>query len=111
LRTGENHGGWVLRSIRGGEAIFEKGERTARLTLAPLGPAVRTSPMLFENTWRDGDGQMIGAPPLREPKPAAPAAAPTGNTWLDGDGQMIAAPPKSPAPPPAVAPTAVTPAL
>jgi hypothetical protein len=70
LRTGEDHEGWVLRSIRSGEAIFEKGDRTATLALPLLGPVTQApaSRMPFANTWRDGDGQMIGAPPIREQK-------------------------------------------
>jgi general secretion pathway protein N len=106
LRTGEVHEGWMLRSIRGGKAIFEKGDRTATLVLPPIGSVAQApaSPMSFANTWRDGDGQMISAPPRRGQKPASPTAAPLRNTWLDGDGQMIGAPPKSPSSPPAVVP-------
>jgi hypothetical protein len=113
LRTGEDHEGWVLRSIRGGEAIFEKGERTATLAMAPFGSAAQApaSPGLPGNTWRDGDGQIISPPPKREPKPASPTAAPARSTWLDGDGQLISPPAKNPLSPPAVAPTAVDPAL
>jgi hypothetical protein len=113
LRTGEGHEGWILRSIRSGEAIFEKGEQTAALSLMPLGSAApaSASSMPFANTWRDGDGQMIGAPPRRERKPASPMAGPVRSTWLDGDGQTIGPPPASAPSPPAVAPTAVVPAL
>jgi hypothetical protein len=111
LRTGEDHEGWILRTIRGGEATFEKGERTATLALVPPGSAAQAPASPFANTWRDGDGQMIGAPQRREQKPASPVAAPLRNTWLDGDGQMISAPPKSPFAPPAVAPTSVDPVL
>ena len=111
LRTGEDHEGWMLRSVRGGEAIFEKGDRTATLALPPIGSVAQAPalPMPFANTWRDGDGQMISAPPRREPKPASPTATPLRDTWLDGDGQMISAPPRSPLSPPAVAPPAVVP--
>jgi general secretion pathway protein N len=39
LRTGENHDGWVLRSVRGREATLEKGPETAILALPdPLAP-------------------------------------------------------------------------
>jgi general secretion pathway protein N len=111
LRTGEDHEGWVLRSVRAGEALFEKGDRTARLALPPIGSAGQApaSAPPFGNTWRDGDGQLVAAPPRRVQTPASPPAATLRNTWLDGDGQPIAAP--SPLPPPAVAPTAVAPAL
>ena len=113
LRTGEDHEGWVLRSIRGGEATFEKGDRTATLALAPLGSGARSfaSPTPLGNAWRDGDGQLVGAPPRREQKPVSPIATPLRNTWLDGDGQLIGAPPQSALPPPAVAPVGVVPAM
>jgi hypothetical protein len=112
LRTGEDHQGWVLTSIRGGEATFIKGERTATLALLPIGSAAqaRASSIALGNTWRDGDGQMINAPPRRQPKPASPVATPLRDTWLDGDGQVIAAPPKSQSAP-AVAPTSVDPVM
>jgi hypothetical protein len=113
LRTGEDHQGWVLTSIRGGKATFVKGERTATLALLPIGSAAQAlaSSIALGNTWRDGDGQMISAPPRREPKPASPMAAPSRNTWLDGDGQMISAPPKSPLAPTAVTPSSVDPVM
>jgi hypothetical protein len=113
LRTGEDHEGWVLRSIRGGEATFERDGRTATLALPPSGSAVQAiaSSTPFGNTWRDGDGQMISAPPRREQAAASPTPAPLRNTWLDGDGQTISAPPGRTLPSPAVAPTAVTPAM
>jgi general secretion pathway protein N len=39
LRTGENHAGWILRSVRGREATLEKGPETAILALPdPLAP-------------------------------------------------------------------------
>jgi hypothetical protein len=112
LRTGEDHEGWILRTIRGGEATFEKGKRTATLALQPLVSVAQPppSPNLFGNTWRDGDGQMIRPPPQRQQKPVLPTAAPQRNTWLDGDGQSISPPPKSSLSPP-VAPTAVAPPL
>jgi hypothetical protein len=112
LRTGEGHQGWVLTSIRGGEATFVKGERTATLALLPIGSAAqaRASSIALGHTWRDGDGQMINAPPARQSKPASPVATPLRDTWLDGDGQVISAPPKSQSAP-AVAPTSVDPVM
>jgi hypothetical protein len=35
LKTGEGHAGWVLRSVRGREAIFEKDQETVTLALPP----------------------------------------------------------------------------
>jgi hypothetical protein len=113
LRTGEDYQGWILRSIRAGEVVFEKDERTATLALTPLGSAAQAvvPPIPLGNTWRDGDGQMISAPPRRDPKPAPAPAAPPRGPWLDGDGQMISRPAIGPSSPPAIAPTAVEPAL
>jgi hypothetical protein len=79
LKTGEGHEGWVLRSVRGREVIFEKNNRTATLVLPPPGSAEETlalrAPAPVGNTWRDGDGQMISPPPRRASFPGA--AAPT----------------------------------
>ena len=113
LRTGEGHGGWVLHSIRGGEVTFEKGERTATLAMAPLGSAAQThaSQMALGNTWRDGDGQMIHAPPRPEHRPSPPMEGPPRNTWLDGDGQVISPPRQSPPSRSMAAPRTVDPAL
>ena len=37
LRTGESHQGWVLRSVRGREAMLEKGDRKETVTLPSPG--------------------------------------------------------------------------
>jgi general secretion pathway protein N len=83
LKTGQVHDGWILRSIEGREAVFEKDRRKARLTLPPPGAdqtAQGTLPVSAgaqgDGTWLDGDGQRI-APPKRTSQPmgAAPAAA------------------------------------
>ncbi len=71
LRIGQNHTGWVLRSIQGREATFEKDHRTATLALPPPGA---------EQT----DQASI---PFS-------AAAQEGDTWVDGDGRKISPPPK-----------------
>jgi general secretion pathway protein N len=85
LRTGQDHAGWILRSVRGREATFDKGQRTATLALpAPTeglgaqGP-ITTGPVA-SGPWMDGDGQMIGAP---QPVARAPATVP-GNSQGDG---------------------------
>ena len=47
LRTGENHDGWVLRSVRGREAVLEKGPETAILALPdPLSPQAAGAPLV-----------------------------------------------------------------
>jgi hypothetical protein len=39
LRIDQVHGGWILVSVRGRVASFERDHREATVTLAPLGPA------------------------------------------------------------------------
>jgi general secretion pathway protein N len=85
LKTGQVHDGWVLRSIEGREARFEKDRRKATLTLPPPG------------------ADQTAQAPL-----AAPAGAQGGNTWVDGDGQLIA-PPKRTSQPIGASPAAATP--
>jgi general secretion pathway protein N len=70
LRTGEGYSGWILRSVRGREATFEKDRQTAILAL-PLPGA-----------------EQPGQPPAASANGARP-----GNTWMDGDGQLIRPPP------------------
>jgi general secretion pathway protein N len=70
LRTGEGHSGWVLRSVQGREATFEKGRRAATLAL-PASGAEQGGPLPDTSLggarsaagWIDGDGQTI-SPPL-----------------------------------------------
>jgi hypothetical protein len=38
LQTGQSHGGWILRSVRGRVARFERDHQEAIVTLAPLSP-------------------------------------------------------------------------
>jgi general secretion pathway protein N len=82
LRIGEGHDGWILRSVEGRKASFEKNRRTATLTLPPHGvppglpllPTDQSAPAVQpaiptavgaggSGSWRDGDGQMISPPP------------------------------------------------
>jgi general secretion pathway protein N len=82
LKTGQDHDGWILRSVQGREALFEKDRRKATLILPPPGdqsaPAQVAMPVgvAGDGTWLDGDGQRI-APPKRAAQPigATPAAA------------------------------------
>jgi hypothetical protein len=84
LHTGQDHDGWVLRSVQGRETVFERKDRTAKLALPAL-PA-------------NGSGPGPGSTPApNQPGQASapvPAAAQPGNTWMDGDGQLIT-PPKT----------------
>jgi general secretion pathway protein N len=94
IHTGQEHGGWVLRSVHGREASFEKNERKSTLALPAPGetPAAGPAPALA------GMGRQVPAPlPVAAPAAAPvpmPANAPAqaGNTWMDGDGNMITPP-------------------
>jgi general secretion pathway protein N len=45
LRTGQDHSGWVLRSVKGREAVLQKGRETATMVLpAPGGPMAAPIP-------------------------------------------------------------------
>jgi general secretion pathway protein N len=81
LKIGEGHDGWVLRSVEGRNARFEKDRRTATLTL----PSHGAQPELT-------------AQPVPAAQPAIPTVVGAGGsgTWKDGDGQMIS-PPRGPA--------------
>jgi general secretion pathway protein N len=95
IHTGQEHGGWVLRSVHGREANFEKNERSSTLALPAPGatPAAGGVPTLA------GMGRPVQAPlpvtaPAEAPAPApAPVPVQAGNTWVDGDGNLIAPPP------------------
>jgi general secretion pathway protein N len=90
IHTGQEHGGWMLRSVHGREAEFEKNERISTLALPASRPAAaEPAPTLA------GMRQPVTAPiPVAAPAAAtSPAPAQTGNTWLDGDGNMITPPP------------------
>jgi len=95
IHTGQNHDGWLLRSVHGREASFEKNERTSTLAL----PTPGETPAAAAPSLAGLPGRPVQpGPPV--PAPAAttasvPAAAPAqpGNTWMDGDGNMITPPP------------------
>jgi general secretion pathway protein N len=88
LKTGEEHAGWLLRSIQGREATFQKDLRDATLALpAPGATEQAVEPSIgvpvgasAAGTWMDGDGQMISPPPRRS---VAPIVAPA---VVQGDG-------------------------
>jgi general secretion pathway protein N len=82
IHTGQDHDGWVLRSVRGRETMFEKHDRTATLAL-PAPGALAAAP-------------GVPAPgPIQPSQALIPVAAPAGNTWVDGDGQLITPPQKT----------------
>jgi general secretion pathway protein N len=84
LKTGENFEGWVLRAVHGREAAFEKATLQAQLSL-PSPEDQGAPPLQFQTP-------VAAPPPPRQP--AVPLNTPSG-TWKDGDGQLIAAPPKT----------------
>jgi general secretion pathway protein N len=87
LHTGQEHDGWVLRSVHGRETNFEKHERSSTLALPAPGATATASPA------------PVGMPAqtVLAPTPPAPAPAPVptraSNTWMDSDGNMITPPP------------------
>jgi hypothetical protein len=98
LKTGQDHQGWILRSVREREATFEKDRLTATLSLPAHGAeqaGLATSSLTVSslqpagNAWVDGDGQTISPPGL-----TTSSLQPAGNAWVDGDGQTISPPPK-----------------
>jgi general secretion pathway protein N len=86
LRTGENHSGWILRSVRGREATLQKDRETVLLALpAPTDTAaLPTMP---------GLPGLPGLPhPALPPHPGlvgggAPAPVPTGPRLIPGTNQ------------------------
>jgi hypothetical protein len=106
LRTGQDHAGWTLRSIRRRETTFGKGTQKATLALPPPGTeqagqpaAVASAGTLLGDRWTDGDGQTINPPASRTPQPVVaapvvPTGTLSGDSWTDGDGQIISPPPR-----------------
>ncbi len=82
LKTGQDHDGWILRSVREREATFEKNDLTATLSLPVPGEEPAGRPAL---PYTAG---------LQQPVPTAGLQSPAGNVWIDGDGQTISPPPR-----------------
>lgn len=83
LKTGEAHRGWLLRSVRGRVANFERGDRReATLALAPPGaeqtaPSVGSDAPVTPRAGTGGNAPIAGPPPenrLRPPVPVVPVA-------------------------------------
>lgn len=92
VHTGQSHDGWVLRSVHGREASFEKHERTSTLTLpAPGETPAAAAPSLASMPGRPVQATLPAPATTGAVAPGAPAQA--GNTWMDGDGNMITPPP------------------
>src|ERR1700736_6694256 len=85
IHAGQAHEGWVLRSVHGREASFEKEERQATLALPAPGAMPGPAPVA---------GQPVPAVSPAAVAAPAPAPAQVGNTWTDGDGNLITPPPK-----------------
>jgi general secretion pathway protein N len=83
IHAGQAHDGWLLRSVRGREAAFEKEERNAVLAL-PAPGAAPGQPVLAGQPMPAVYPAAVAAP--------APAPAQAGNTWTDGDGNLITPP-------------------
>jgi general secretion pathway protein N len=68
LRTGQDHQGWVLRSVKGREATLEKNKRTATLTLpAPTALSLEGSPPMSPAA-----APSSPLPTFRSPSPMLP---------------------------------------
>ncbi len=92
LKSGQSFDGWVLRSVQGHNATFEKGaQRTVIELSTPADPLQATA-------FQPLPGAIVASPPPQNVAVHAPVApvSPQGGTWMDGDGQMIDPPRKSP---------------
>jgi len=86
IHAGQDHDGWILRSVHGREAFFEKDERKATLALPAPGA-------LPGSTGVPGQPMLAGTSvPVQTALPAPAGAPQVGNTWVDGDGNLIAPP-------------------
>jgi hypothetical protein len=82
LKTGQVHGGWILRSVRGRTANFERGDhREATLALPdpgaePTPPSPVAANPATERVGIRGNGRITRPPPVNTMSPGAvPAAA------------------------------------
>lgn len=82
LKTGQVHGGWILRSVRGRTANFERGDhREATLALPdpgaePTPPSPVAVNPATERVGIRGNDRITGPPPVNTMSPGAvPAAA------------------------------------
>jgi hypothetical protein len=99
IKTGQDHDGWTLRTVRERETVFERRQREAILALPARNATdqaanrgVGTPTALPGETWTDGDGRLISPPTLAKDAQPLPAALPA-STWTDGDGRPISPPP------------------
>jgi hypothetical protein len=76
LRAGEGYSGWILRSVQGREARFEKNLQAATLALPPHGTEqAGQMPITTSGNTRaavDGDGQTVRPPLARISQPSIP---------------------------------------
>jgi general secretion pathway protein N len=87
IHAGQDHEGWVLRSVHGREAFFEKDERKATLALPTPGATPGSNGV-------PGQPMLAGTSvPVQSAAPAA-GTPQAGNSWVDGDGNLIAPPAK-----------------
>ena len=84
LRTGQDHLGWVLRSVKGREATLERGGEVTTVAMpAPGGPPAAP---------RIPAGTVPGYVPAPNALPgaSAPAKLPRPGVRIDGDGNPVA---------------------
>jgi len=104
LRTGENHSGWILRSVKGREATLEKDRETILLALPAPGEQARGG---LEPDPQPISTALPAAPVLGVPAPppvGAPIAPPLRTPAPPSPRRSAPRPPRGPVPPPAVPP-------
>jgi general secretion pathway protein N len=87
LRTGENHSGWILRSVRGREATLQKDRETVLLALpAPTDPTV--FPGIPGLPGLPPPPGLVAGPGMAQPGvPPVPPTPPPGPRFIPGTNQ------------------------
>jgi hypothetical protein len=98
LRIGQNHDGWVLRSVHERDTVFDDRSREATLALPavkvserPTNLAAGPAQALPSGASTDDDGQLA-SPPKHASGSATPPYVHPAATWVDGNGQLISTP-------------------
>lgn len=81
LKTGESHSGWMLRSVKGREALFQKNSETLTLALPAPGMGPAPGMPLPPGMAQPPGGPPVGGPPVPvpgQPLPPGWSRTPTG---------------------------------
>lgn len=101
LKTGQDHQGWMLRSVKGREATLEKNKRTTTLSLPPTNPDMAAAPPPPPSMLPRPPAGMFprmpvpaAAPPppgtAGAPRPASPSSIGAPTTVIPGDPRPLA---------------------